>query len=83
MEQTHTRHQVPRSTMPDAERLNIMYLVKNVRRLRPTYQIRLLAFRAVDQRKRLIIKVPARCEFSEGLEDLLGKCDGRVIREDW
>lgn len=80
--QRQTRHQVPRATMPDGELLNRMYLFKNVSRLRPTYQIRLLAFRAVDQGTKLILKVPKHCEFSEGLNELLAKCKGAVTRED-
>ena len=59
----NTRHQVARSAMPDAESFNRMYLVKNVSKLRATYQIKLLAFRAVEEKKKLIINVPAACEF--------------------
>ncbi|HEV7693776.1 MAG TPA: hypothetical protein VGO52_23280 [Hyphomonadaceae bacterium] len=83
MEQKYTRHQVLRSAMPDAQKFNTMYLMKKVALLRPTYQIRLLAFRAVDQGMKLVLKVPAHCEFSEGLTALLAVCKRSVVREDF
>jgi hypothetical protein len=81
MERTHTRHQVPRSSRPDAEKFNRMYLIKNVSRLRATYQIRLLAFKAVDRGLKLILQVPASCEFSASLDELISNCTGSVWRE--
>ena len=68
--------------MPDAEQFNRMYLFKNVRFLRATYQIRLLAFFAVDKKKHLVLRVPSACVFDESLLGLIAKCGGRVIRED-
>jgi hypothetical protein len=68
--------------MPDAEQFNRMYLFKNVRFLRATYQIRLLAFFAVDKQKQLVLRVPLACVFDEALLGLITKCGGRVIRED-
>ena len=82
MEQKYTRHQALRSAMPDAEKFNTMYLIKLAPHLRATYQIRLLAFKAVENRQKLVLKVPAQCTFSEGLNELLGKCAGAVVRED-
>jgi hypothetical protein len=69
--------------MPDADQFNRMYLFKNVRLLRTTYQIRLLAFFAVDQSKQLVLRVPSSCVFDDQLIDLIAKCGGRVIREDY
>ncbi|MGF6994146.1 hypothetical protein P3T25_002501 [Paraburkholderia sp. GAS32] len=69
--------------MPDAESFNRMYLVKNVSKLRATYQIRLLAFRAVEERKRLIIKVPNSFEFDRSLVDLIKRCRNSVTRENY
>jgi hypothetical protein len=59
-----------------------MYLVKNVSTLRATYQIKLLAFKAVTKKMRLVPRVPAHCEFSPSLVDLLETCGKAVIRED-
>jgi hypothetical protein len=83
METKMTRHQVPRGAMPDAEAFNKMYLIKHVTRLRATYQIRLLAFLAVDKGKQLILRVPEACVFDESLNDLMGKCRKAVSRENY
>lgn len=78
-----TRHLVARSAMPDAEAFNRMYLIKNVLKLRATYQIRLLAFRAVDKGMQLVLRVPIACVFDESLNELLGKCGKSVARENY
>jgi hypothetical protein len=82
MDRRYTRHQVLRGAKPDAERFNVMYLLKNVPKLRATYQIRLLAFKAVSEKKKLILTVPAHCEFSPLLEELIETCGKAVFRED-
>jgi hypothetical protein len=82
MDRKYTRHQVLRSARADGERFNVMYLVKNVSTLRATYQIKLLAFKAVTKKMRLVPRVPAHCEFSPSLVDLLETCGKAVIRED-
>jgi hypothetical protein len=69
--------------MPDAEAFNRMYLVKNVSRLRATYQIRLLAFRAVNEGMQLILRVPETCVFDDSLTDLIMKCGKSVARENY
>lgn len=69
--------------MPDAAAFNKMYLIKNVLRLRATYQIRILAFRAVEEKKQLIIRVPIACEFDRSLIDLVKLCKGRLLRENY
>lgn len=43
---------------------------KNVSTLRPTYQIKLLAYRAVKEDKFLMIKVPGICELTPSFIDL-------------
>ena len=47
MDSRYTRHQIPRGARADAETNDRIVLVKNVPLLRATYQIRLLAFRAL------------------------------------
>jgi hypothetical protein len=81
MKTKYTKHQVARSAKPDGERFNVMYLIKNVQQLRATYQIRLLAFRAVDKKMKLVLRVPASCEFDASLRDLIERCGKAVFRE--
>lgn len=69
--------------MPDAEAFNRMYLVKNVSSLRATYQIRLLAFKAVEKGMQLVLRVPSTCVFDETLNDLISKCGKSMIRENY
>ena len=69
--------------MPDAEAFNRMYLIKNVSRLRVTYQIRLLAFRAVETGAQLILRVPEACVFDDSLNELIRKCGKSVVRENY
>lgn len=78
-----TSHQIPRSARPDAEAFNKMYLIKNVSKLRATYQIRLLAFRAVDSGTKLILRVPKFCIFEPSLKELIKTCGKSVLREDF
>jgi len=73
-----TSGQVPRDTQADAEHFNIWYLFKRVGKLRATYQIRLLAFRAVAQGTQLILAVPRECEFDASLLKLM-KIAGKTI----
>jgi hypothetical protein len=79
MEFKYTRHQVPRGSRPDAETIDKIYLIKNVSLLRATYQIRLLAFKAVESRKKLILKVPPTCQCHVSLEALI-KMTGKTIK---
>lgn len=69
--------------MPDSEAFNRMYLIKNVSSLRATYQIRLLAFRAVEKKMQLVLRVPAACIFDDSLNDLVAKCDKALVRENY
>jgi hypothetical protein len=70
----NTRHQVARGTRPDAEKGDRFYLFKNVTSLAATYQIRLLTFLAVQQQKKLIIRVPKVCKAKESLRRLMADC---------
>lgn len=71
MEFRHTRHQVARGSRPDAEHGMDMYLLKNVSRLRATYQVRLLTYRAAAEGRRLVIRVPKECEISADLRSFV------------
>jgi len=74
---------VPRGTRADAEKFNRLYLVKNVSTLHATYQIRLLAFRAVSEGLKLVIKVPKACKYHSSLLDLIKKTGNVIMREDY
>jgi hypothetical protein len=71
MDFRYTRHQVPRGARADAESGNALYLIKSVTSLRLTYQIRLLAFRAMESKMVLIIKVPKHCDIHPSLRAYL------------
>ncbi len=81
MEWKYTRYQVPRSTVPDAETIDKIYLIKKVSLLRATYQIRLLAFKAEQTRKKLVLKVPKTCQFDASLKALV-KLTGNLIKRE-
>ena len=78
-----TSGQVPRGARPDADVFNRMYLIKNVSMLRATYQIRLLAFKAIETGTTLIIRVPKSCQFDASLKLLIQTCGKRVLRENF
>jgi len=69
MNYRYTSHQVARGARADADRNDAYFLLKNVSSLRLTYQIRLLAFRAKDQGRKLVIRVPANCTVHLTLRD--------------
>jgi hypothetical protein len=81
MELKFTRHQVPRGSRPDAETSDSIYLIKNVTVLRATYQIRLLAFKALESHKKLFLKVPLTCKFHSTLKSLI-KTTGKIIKRE-
>ena len=66
----YTKHQVARGAIADAESGDTLYLLKNVSELRATYQIRLLAFRAVKEGKRLVIRLPSSARIYPSLREL-------------
>ena len=61
----------PRGTRPDAETDNKAILIKRVSGLRATYQIRLLAFLALQRGMTLVIEVPKECVIHKSLSDLI------------
>jgi len=71
MQFRYTRHQVPCGARADAETFDKIILIKNVSTIRATYQIRLLAFKAVETRKRLVITIPKHCQLDNTLRDLM------------
>lgn len=82
MELKYTRNQIPRGSRPDAETIDKLYLIKNVSMLRATYQIRLLAFKAVQSHKKLVLKVPKTCQFHASLKDLIKMTRSTIKRQD-
>ena len=74
-----TRHQVPRSALPDARIGNDLVLLKNVSSLGATYQIRLLVYQAAKSGGRLIVQVPNHCRLQPTLLALIGEA-GRLLK---
>lgn len=64
----YTVHQVARGSRPDATVGTRWYLVKKVRLLRLTYQIRLLTFLARERDASLVIRVPRLARLSRDLQ---------------
>ena len=69
----YTRHQVPRGTRPDAETQDRLYLFKKVPVLHATYQVRLLAFRAQQEERELVIRVPREFRPGNSLLNLMAE----------
>ena len=63
----YTRHQVARGALADAECHDALYLVKNVSFLRLTYQIRVLAYQSLESGRKLVIRIPVRCDVHPSL----------------
>jgi hypothetical protein len=66
----YTAHQVARGARADAETPSAYYLIKGTSHLRATYQIRLLAYRAWRDEKKLVINVPQHCKVDDSLRDV-------------
>jgi hypothetical protein len=71
-----------RGARADAESPEAIYLIKHVSSLRATHQIRLLALKAVESGKDLVLMVPRTCRFDPSLEALCLATSGAVRRED-
>lgn len=82
MKLKYTQYQVPRGSLPDAETLDKIYLIKNVSELRATYQIKLLAYRAAENNKKLIIKLPDTCKIHGSLKRLIKETGNIIKREE-
>lgn len=65
-----TKHQVARTAMPDVESYDKIHLLKSALRLRATYQIRLLLYRAVQEGRTLVLNVKKDCALGDDLKDL-------------
>ena len=75
----YTRHQVARGSRPDAEVGSKLYLLKKTSILHATYQVRLLAFRAQQEHKQLVIRAPVTFNVGPSLRDLMAEL-GSIIR---
>jgi len=73
---------LPRGARADAESPEAIYLIKHASSLRATYQIRLLALKAVESGKDLVLMVPRTCRFDPSLEALCLGTSGTIRRED-
>ncbi len=81
MDYRYTRHQVARGTRADAEGFDKIHLIKKVSVLRATYQIKLLAFKACQSRKKLILRVPTNYRFDPSLRELMKTVPETICRE--
>lgn len=66
-ERPQTSGQVPRGARPDAVKDNRPLLIKNVQRLRCTYQIRVLTALAMESGQRLTVVLPKGARLSADL----------------
>lgn len=66
-----TRHQVARGSRPDAETSDKLFLIKQVSELRATYQIRVLAYRASQERRTLVIVLPKQSKVHSDLSTFM------------
>lgn len=66
----YTRHQIPRGARADSETFANIVLVKNVSTIRATYQIKMLAFKAIESGRKLVIIVPKYCQIDRTLREL-------------
>ncbi len=73
MEYRQTSHQVARGSRADGETHDRLVLIKNVSEMRATYQVRLLAYRASQEGRKLVIDVPKDCRIHRSLRDLCKK----------
>ncbi len=81
IEQRLTRHQVARGSLPDAEIGSRIYLLKKVSIMHATYQVRLLAYRALAMNGQLVIRVPTGCKVGESLSTFRREHPGLVVIE--
>lgn len=77
----HSSYGLMRGARSDAENDECIWLIKNCMQLGCTYQIKLLAFKAMQMRKFLILKVPVACDFDKGLRELVEAARGTIRRE--
>lgn len=68
----------PRGARPDAVDGSWVYLIKNVRIMRATYQVRLLAYMAAQSGRNLWIDLPADCVIHESLAQFIQRNPGLI-----
>ncbi len=71
----------PRGARADAETPTEIILVKNVRSLRATYQVKLLAYLAQERGKILVLLLPGGFVLHESLTGLMQKFPGLIRTE--
>lgn len=74
----YTRHQTRRGARADADVGNKLYLIKNVSEMRLTYQIKVLAYLAHSQSKKLIVQLPQSAAIHASLRDFVRNSNGLV-----
>lgn len=79
METKYTRNQVPRGARADAETHDNLLVFKNTSELHATYQLRVLAYRASQEGKQLVIEVPRQCRIHGCLKNLQNQLP-KVVR---
>ncbi len=79
MEFRCTRRQIARGSRPDAETSDKLFLIKKVSVLRATYQVRLLAYRAQKEGKKLVLRLPKGAEEHSTLRAFRDEC-GSLVR---
>lgn len=78
MEFRQTKHQVARGSRADGESHNKLFLIKKVSEIRATYQVRLLAYRASQEGKKLVLDVPKMCRIHSSLRALERELPGVI-----
>jgi hypothetical protein len=78
--ENHSHPPQPRGARPDGETEGALVLIKKVSVLRATYQVRLLAFRALSERKTLLLVVPLSCRLDATLDELMKEIPGTIQR---
>lgn len=64
--------------MPDAEVGNKLYLIKNVGQMQLTYQIKMLAYLARNQGKKVVVQLPKQAVVHPSLREFVRNSGGLV-----
>ena len=75
---TKSKNRKPRGALADVQTADGAMLIKRVSEMRATYQIRLLAFRALEMKSKLVIEVPPHCVIHESLNELREMLPGAI-----
>jgi hypothetical protein len=73
-----TKHQIARGSRPDAENKKEIHLIKGCSMLGATYQVRLLAYRAFREKRKLVVTVPTDCILRPSLAALRREFPGLI-----